>query len=680
MAPRRKTSEEQFTFLMSWMPEYLQCTTNKQFSEFWTKVHGAYFIKFPESDSLLAEKLSVDAGTKNLDNLAYDEQLGEAIKKRKSYIINWFRNESSKSKVTAKPVLKGTVREKFSKSSKKHRRHHAEEMYDIIYGEKVTNLVRERLAIEKDDTISPDNVRALNLKIRREVRREAWANETEEVQQEIERALEEEEEEMNQRTLEHKTLSYKSQTPAQLQEAIDQIKTVLMEVGQDLYELTGWSGVFMVGGPRPIEGGKCAVATICIGKNEAGHTFQEAYSEWHDNIVPLFGRWLHTKYSPQDRAAVSLYPNEQAITSDPISDGIETGLSGPNSVPDLYRISPAPEPPMLNAPLNNPSVISDSVIDPVLRGNNVPPVAVESNTVPAPPMPIHPVLRTPAIAPTSIPHRAEPMATHTAEQPAIEQPTVTAPVPTSMAPVPTLAAPVPMSTAPVPTSTATFPTSTALIPTSMAPVPTLAAPVPTLAAPVPMLAAPVPTSTAPVPTSIPQHAESMAIHIPFSCPAPNPLKAPVDRTRPAATTKAKKKQQTKGKGSRISKKSASVSNTGKESQNPVEESLQQDATSTAHDCTSTTHDHAETPVIIAVPSAWARQVRENEQKRKKRSKALANHSGQYPLTVFPPPPASAPLPTPTTGPECETTSKRARKAVVLADGSAPVRQVKKQRR
>lgn len=46
--------------------------------------------------------------------------------------------------------------------------------------------------------------------------------------------------------------------------AIDLVRSVLEGVGQSIYDMTGWSFLCLVGGPRPIEGGKIAVTTSVL--------------------------------------------------------------------------------------------------------------------------------------------------------------------------------------------------------------------------------------------------------------------------------------------------------------------------------------------------------------------------------------------------------------------------------
>lgn len=111
------------------------------------------------------------------------------------------------------------MRAKFNETTKRHRLHQPEEMYDILHKEKVTALSQARMAsTESNSDLEPaQNSRQSKMRIRRQVRHEAWCNETDEVRGEVEKALKEEEEEKR-RVLDGADKMLDSRTPEQIQE------------------------------------------------------------------------------------------------------------------------------------------------------------------------------------------------------------------------------------------------------------------------------------------------------------------------------------------------------------------------------------------------------------------------------------------------------------------------------
>ncbi|KIM38353.1 hypothetical protein M413DRAFT_30193 [Hebeloma cylindrosporum] len=242
MAPPSWATEEQLTFLHGYISIFADHTAKETQSKFWPRLNEDWFSRWPELDVLIKDgRLPPQArgvdpdGPEDADAINPRYQLtpeecelyGAAIEKRKQRLQNWIHNNTRKMAGTSKisNTRVNTSALGLLNPRKRQRVHQEQEVYHSLYKDKLEKLVKEAMAEQlpeiphgtngsdedksdndsggddstKDKRTEPRSIqklRALRMKIRREVRAEAWANETEEVRCQVKKAIMREREEI----------------------------------------------------------------------------------------------------------------------------------------------------------------------------------------------------------------------------------------------------------------------------------------------------------------------------------------------------------------------------------------------------------------------------------------------------------------------------------------------------
>lgn len=61
---------------------------------------------------------------------------------------------------------------------------------------------------------------------------------------------------------------------------------------QGLQELTGWSFSVLMGGPIPESGGKIEAFSLHVGKNDLGHSFDQAHPAFRSGIMAPYQSFI----------------------------------------------------------------------------------------------------------------------------------------------------------------------------------------------------------------------------------------------------------------------------------------------------------------------------------------------------------------------------------------------------
>ncbi|KIM35207.1 hypothetical protein M413DRAFT_20789 [Hebeloma cylindrosporum] len=107
----------------------------------------------------------------------------------------------------------------------------------------------------------------------------------------------------------------------EFQEAINSLPRTLATIGESLTSQTGWSVSILMGGPDPESDGAVVTYLSHTGKTKAGETFEKflGKTDYDQNILVPFERFLHASFSAEDCAARSLVKAEEG------RDASETG-------------------------------------------------------------------------------------------------------------------------------------------------------------------------------------------------------------------------------------------------------------------------------------------------------------------------------------------------------------------
>ncbi|KAJ7217440.1 hypothetical protein C8J57DRAFT_1732365 [Mycena rebaudengoi] len=325
MAPHIWASDPQLAFLKSRLPNFVTAQAAGQLAAFWPNLQERWFHDFPEevAQGLPLPNALGDAPALTMHQM---EALGAAIKRRKSMLQNWFRNQSKK-------IRHGGTSEAqvvsplscFFKSQKKTRPHHVIELYQMKtqYKPKIEAALRRAgyFSIgERPDENEQDNwvdesdgsamaalksLQSERMRVRTRVvkalfdaepanERDALKAETEgeKVKMALEKAIPEE------------------NTPRSYQQSIDQLADFYGEVHKVTQEKAGWVGFTITGGPHPRLNGQLSMKIICFGTSPAGNNFEEAHEDFSGAVTLPFQAFLRRLFPQDVRRARALDPED----------------------------------------------------------------------------------------------------------------------------------------------------------------------------------------------------------------------------------------------------------------------------------------------------------------------------------------------------------------------------------
>jgi hypothetical protein len=115
--------------------------------------------------------------------------------------------------------VNGPMKKKFLDATKSRRVHQIEEVYDMMYKDKVTEYLRSSVnqVSESEETTTAD--KSTRMAERRAARHECWENESEEVKEAVRKAVSEEKAKSRAQSANYaKNTSIESKSPAEIQE------------------------------------------------------------------------------------------------------------------------------------------------------------------------------------------------------------------------------------------------------------------------------------------------------------------------------------------------------------------------------------------------------------------------------------------------------------------------------
>jgi hypothetical protein len=127
------------------------------------------------------------------------------------FLRNWYNNNKKKDRQPG-VIIRGDVRKKFFHTAKSGRAHQDEEMYDMLYGKKVTAQMTAGAVGQ------PRLDKAALMAKRRAVRKACWESETEAVKEEVRAAMKLEKEQQEARGAMEVSLGIEKRSPMQIQE------------------------------------------------------------------------------------------------------------------------------------------------------------------------------------------------------------------------------------------------------------------------------------------------------------------------------------------------------------------------------------------------------------------------------------------------------------------------------
>ncbi|KAJ7662667.1 hypothetical protein DFH06DRAFT_1325023 [Mycena polygramma] len=324
MAPRTWHNEAQRAFFSIQMPIFLHHQKRGKLYKFWEPMFAEFFLLFPEQKVLgLALPTDKDAPPLTPDQFTL---LGAAIDKRRSQLLNYFRNNCGKLSAPGAKNLKSRnslAKLLFKAKPARRRLHKALEIFQI----RNNAVIREECArqghdllneatvsqtvegwVDEDDAVQVARVKAdaaARMQIRLRVVNALFTQASPEESAAIaavmarEKAGEPEPDvEVDENGVAREP---PSRSPTEYQASIDESWEVIKRVHQILGELTGWNSFTMWGGPNPSLGGELSMKSICSGLTPAGHDFESSHPAFEPQVVLPFQIYLGKCFPPSMR-------------------------------------------------------------------------------------------------------------------------------------------------------------------------------------------------------------------------------------------------------------------------------------------------------------------------------------------------------------------------------------------
>ncbi|KAJ6517933.1 hypothetical protein C8R47DRAFT_1205030 [Mycena vitilis] len=342
MPAQEWTTPAQRQFLRGYLPQYLVARSNSKqmsLSRFWTILHAAYFLRWPERQRLGLDEHAVLTAEENV-------LLGKGIHKTKERLKGWMRYRDNRPQAGQARASRKSSRTLFRllKTKPKKRALRMIEAYQKMFPTKIQNeldaqgfrdlnvevevatvapyvlraaaneddigtdtaadgdapagvtvrvLTEEELEAEEDRLeaaviASVRSGRSKRMKMRRRVTVEMFDTESEEVK----RIVKEELERLNlERMGAAESEDDGERTAEEYQHAIDQFGHVMGKVSEAIFQEMGWVGYLLCGGPMPRRGGEISIKTTRWGKTALGCDFPASYPEI-ENVKGQFASFV----------------------------------------------------------------------------------------------------------------------------------------------------------------------------------------------------------------------------------------------------------------------------------------------------------------------------------------------------------------------------------------------------
>ncbi|KAJ7236303.1 hypothetical protein C8J57DRAFT_1247798 [Mycena rebaudengoi] len=338
MAPPPWATEEQRVWLDARMPRYVKLQADGKLSEFWPWVQGQWFNDFPEEAAIGLPPPSTLGDAPVLTEVQMG-QLGNAIKKRKSQLDNWFRNQMNKQRRAAPVNTRSgeSIANLLFKHKKKTRARRAIELYQMRNKTKIDESLElagyfaiggadadDNWVDESDGTRLAElkSLQSMRMRVRTRVVKALFDAEPESVRQELGQEAEEERRAKLEEAQEEE--DEEESTSKSYLQSIDELADVYGKVHQATLKKAGWVTITITGGPNPRFNGELSMKVICAGVTAAGNNFEDAHPDFEKSVSLPFQQFLRRLFPPDVRRARALDSEEVAE-----SDGEEPAAEKP---------------------------------------------------------------------------------------------------------------------------------------------------------------------------------------------------------------------------------------------------------------------------------------------------------------------------------------------------------------
>ncbi|KAJ7928229.1 hypothetical protein B0H13DRAFT_1860669 [Mycena leptocephala] len=167
----------------------------------------------------------------------------------------------------------------------------------------------------------PDGIgRAKSMRLRRRIAQKLWENASASEKEIVKKLYREQTAHMSDDLLE-KTVD--ERMPEEIQAAIDDLPGIIGEFHAGIYQMTGWMGATVLGGPTPEEDGSVTQKTYCSGATPAGLTLEQSLPDW-ETVIRGTGQWLKRCNPRELRRSRALKPKSPPLSSEPTEPPAET--------------------------------------------------------------------------------------------------------------------------------------------------------------------------------------------------------------------------------------------------------------------------------------------------------------------------------------------------------------------
>ncbi|KAJ7112821.1 hypothetical protein C8R43DRAFT_1138739 [Mycena crocata] len=424
MPPNGWTTDNEFAFLWSQIPEYIKCKANGTFWKFWPVFYAEWFRRFPEEARLGFGGVTAEGDAIKL-TAEQEVVAGKALEKRKQQLETWFRWHSKKVNKPAVAQNKADYslgNEMFKKKLPRRRAHRPRELFqkrnkalvddaldvegffEVNEAHRVASLadLADETEEEKNARMKAAQAERMNMRTRVVDRLFSEASEDElrcinelieGEQQEIAAAGNGKKKNRQEQREQDEEAAAREPTPEEYQMAIDESPEVMARVHEVLAKRTGWYGITIYGGPNPRYGGGLSMKSVCFGRTLAGNDFETAHTSFDHSISKYFQAFLKRSFPTEVRRARALQQLADTV------DATLPALDGLFRLPD-EEILPPP------APRTKPKRIrTKTKKNPggVPVPAPAPSSAPSTGGIPVPsPAPISPTLNSSAAAPASM--------------------------------------------------------------------------------------------------------------------------------------------------------------------------------------------------------------------------------------------------------------------------------------
>ncbi|KAK6971785.1 hypothetical protein R3P38DRAFT_3241885 [Favolaschia claudopus] len=358
MGRGRKSQQppDKLEYLESHLPEYLAKRPN--LGTFWGKVERGWAAKWPAAVALGLPLLDSSGVAIEASARTAQEQLALATaeEKDRNAMHNWFMNRAAKEKKELNSnqlpsSSNGTLQEIMGAlgTGQRTRRLQRREIWQKRNPELVAAKLKEAGYAELMGSSFDEETETERRERVSQGRKAQGALKYELVTRLMNEASEEEmaavEERYQKQEKSSKSKAPADRSPEELQRGIDKVGPLLKNVHKYVERTTGLVGGTMLVGPIPNLGGKIGTQTYCHGVTAAGHTLDQAHSEWTNQVIKPLQQFGKKVFDHQTR-------RERAIrTEDDLeSDGLASRNTGERAAAAVDVISAQIDAPISSTP------------------------------------------------------------------------------------------------------------------------------------------------------------------------------------------------------------------------------------------------------------------------------------------------------------------------------------------